>query len=163
MQKQILLIFSLVLIVFSSQIAKAQTNQISEHDKAKIIATILRGQTFESVNQPKTTLKLVYFLTEDISYKALPNIKGIRFEPITEQQITERSKTGVEYYRFSEFEVTGKTVEVKLIKDYINSTAHYSLTYVTLYKCRKVSGRWRVKGGKPEVEVGESYSPEKDN
>ena len=154
-KKQILIISSLAFLIISSLFVDAQTNQLSESDKAQIIATILKKQKFRDPEYPDAD-HTVYLLADDISFELLPQIKDIEFVSITEKQIDEMKKTGVEYYSFGEFEVKGKTVEVTFARNYINFARKYSNGNATAYECRKVSGRWKVRGGRPSISVGES-------
>ncbi len=155
-KKQILIIFSLALVVFSSLVVEAQTKQLAETDKAQIIATILKRQKFKDPEYSNADAEqTVYLLENNLSAEQLPKIKDIKFVLITEKQIDEMKKNGVEYYSFSEFEFTGKTVELAFSREYIHY-GKYANGNSTAYECRKVSGRWKVRGGKPSAWVAEN-------
>ena len=153
-KNQIIIIFSLALFLFSALVVVTQTKQLAENDKAQIVSTILTKQKFKDPEYPNAG-DTVYLLAEGISFELLPQITGVKFVPITEKQIDEMKKTGVEYYSFSEFEVKGKTIEVTFSRTYIHY-AVYSNGNSTAYECRKVSGRWKVRGGKPSAWVAEN-------
>jgi hypothetical protein len=155
-KKQILIILSLALVVFSSVIVEAQTKQLAETDKAQIIATILKKQKLKDPEYSAPDAEeTVYLLENNISAEQLPQIKNIKFVLITDNQVNEMKKNGVEYYSFSEFEFTGKTIEVTFSRKYIHY-GKYAAGNSTYYECRKVSGRWKVRGGKPSVWVAEN-------
>lgn len=154
-KKQVLIIVLLAFLAVSSLVVYAQTTQLSESDKAQIITIILKNQKFRDPEYPNAD-HTVFLLADNISFELLPQIKDVEFVTITKKQIDEMKKTGVEFYSFSAFEVKEKTIEVTFGRDYVNSSAKYSNGNATVYDCRKVSGNWKCKGGKPSAYVGES-------
>lgn len=147
--------FLIIFLVIAPLFVNAQINRLSKSDKAQIITIILKEQKFRDSKYPNTD-KRVYILMDNISFNLLPKIKDIEFVSITQNQIDEMKKTGVEYYSFGEFKVNGKNIEVSFSRTYINVTGKYSNGYSMVYESRKVSGRWKVRGGKPAVWIGES-------
>lgn len=76
----------------------------------------------------------------------LPRIKRINFVFTTPEEIELKKKTGIEYYDFSDFETDKNLVIIHFSRTYRNSTARESNGFTMKYECRKVSGKWKIKG-----------------
>lgn len=151
------MVFSPVLFFLLSLLVVEAQTKLGKNDKAQIIAAILKKQKFKDLKYLNSDdEETVYLLADSISFEQLPKIKDIKFVSITEKQIDEMKKTGVAYYSFSEFEVTGKIVKVTFGRDYISFADKHGYGYATTYECRKISRRWKIRGGKPSGWVGES-------
>ena len=144
---QIFIAFASVLTFLSPTVIEAQTKQLSESNKSQIIAAILRKENFkDSELSGDDTEKTIHLLAENISAKQVLQIKGKKFVFITQPQVDEMKKNGVEYYSFGEFEVRKSSVRVYFGRDYIDFSSRQSNGSTVEYICRKVAGKWKVKG-----------------
>ena len=146
-KKQTLIWSTLLLISLSTFSAQAQVKRLTDEDKAQIIGSILRQENFKDSETWKDNVEnTVYLLADNISATYLPQIEGIRFVLIKPEELEEMKKTGVEYYDFSEFEIRKRSVRIIFRRTYINTSARESNGSAVEYTCRKIAGRWKVKG-----------------
>ncbi len=148
-RKQNSLTLTIILILFCSFVVSAQTKQLPKNDKTQIIQAILKREDFKNPEICCFDAKAentVYLLAENISTEQLPNLKNIKFALITAAEIEEKRKTGIEYYSFSEFEVKKSKVEVFFSRTFSDTAAREGNGSTVRYKCRKVSGKWKIKG-----------------
>jgi hypothetical protein len=147
LKQQTLIGSTLLLISLCPFVAEARVRSLTERDKAQIVGSILRRDNFrESETWKDNAENTVYLLAESIPAMHLPQIKGIGFVLIKPGEVDEMKKTGVEYYEFSEFEVRKTSVRVFFRRTYINTSAREASGSAVEYTCRKVAGKWKVKG-----------------
>ena len=159
LRKQILIGLALISTALTPLFVQAQTKRLTASDKAQIVKSILKRENFKdsetwSADNAENT---VYLLPENISSEKIPQIKGISFVLITPKQVEELKTTGVEYYRFGDFEVRKTLVRVFFVREYVNVAGKHSNGSTTEYTCRKISGRWKVKG-----RAGAAYTAESE-
>ena len=150
-------ILALILTLVPALCVQAKTSRLTASDKAQLIKLILNVENFKDSEMwdENANEHTVYLLSDNITPTQIPQIKGIKFVPITDKEIAEMKETGGEYYRFGEFEVRRTFVRVFLTREYMSLRNSNASTME--YRCRKVSGRWRVKGRIAGVGVGESH------
>jgi hypothetical protein len=134
------LVASLLCPVF----AGAQVKRLTDPDKTQIIQSILRRYDFaQSETWNDNSQNTVYLLSENISPADVPSLKGVTFTIVEPDQIDRLKKTGIEYYRFTRFEIGKTAVRISFIRTY--TSAREGNGSVMEYTCRKVSGRWKLK------------------
>jgi hypothetical protein len=113
LKEQISILFAVVSTFFPA-LAVAQAKRLSSHDGIQIIQAIRKGETYTDAEMWRSdeAENTVYLLSENLSVNDLPQIKGVRFVVITQQQIDEMKSTGVEYYRFGNFQLRKSNVRV---------------------------------------------------
>ena len=145
LSKQVSIFFA-VATLFPSLSAEAQSRRVSSRDRTQIAQTILQRETFTDSETWSSDLaeNTVYLLRGTLSANELPRIKGLRFILISLYQIDEMKKTGVEYYRFENFQHRKSTVRVFFTREYLNVQGRGSNGGSIIYTCRKTSSGWRV-------------------
>ena len=145
LKKQISIFFAVVATFFPAS-ADAQSKRLSSRDRIQIVQAILEGETYSDSETWRSDVaeNAVYLLRQTLSVNDLPQIKGIRFVLISQRQIDEMKATGVEYYRFGNFQVRKSTVRIFFKREYLNVQGRNSNGGSTIYTCRKIRGRWKV-------------------
>jgi hypothetical protein len=157
LMKQILIGLALILNLLTTSFVQAQTKRLTPSDKEQIIKSILKRENFkDSETWAANSENTVYLLADNISPEQLPIITSIKFVLVTQNQVDEMAKAGVEYYRFGDFRVRNTLVRIFLVREYINVSGRHSNSSVMEYRCWKASGRWKVKGRLGAVGTGES-------
>ncbi len=118
---------------------------LSESDRIEIIRSILLRTEFLGEGEQSKT---VYLSTAHIPprlLKEMPVVVGVKFVPMTPDEISERAKTGLEYYSFSDFEVTRHAAQISFYKEYLVSSTGFASASGARYEYRRERGRWRGK------------------
>ena len=118
---------------------------LAEVDRARIIRSILLRTEFLDEGERSKT---VHLSTEHIPprlLKEMPVVAGVKFVLLTPDEISDRAKTGLEYYAFSGFEVTGRVLRISFYKEYLVSGTGFASASGTRYEYRRERGRWRLK------------------
>ena len=145
LKKQISILFAVVATFFPAS-ADAQSKRLSSRDRIQIVQAIIKGETYADSETWRSDVAehTVYLLRETLSVNDLPQIKGIRFVLITQRQIDEMKATGVEYYRFGNFQLRKSNVRIFFTREYLNVQGQHSNGGSTIYTCRKTSRGWEV-------------------
>ncbi len=157
--KKHLIALVLIPVLPISLFVHAQTKPLTASDKTQIIKSILKQEDFKdsetwSAGNSENT---VYLLVDNISSAQLPQITGVRFVLVTQKEVDEMARTGVEYYRFGDFEVRKAFVRAILIRKYRSVVGKHSNGSITEYRCRRFSGGWRAKGRAGAAYTAESH------
>ena len=134
-----------VLATFFTDLTAAQSRQLSSRDKARIIQAILRREDFADSETWRSELaeNTVYLLEDNVSINQLPRIKAVKFILISQRQVDEMKKTGVEYYRFDEFKVRPSGVRVSFTREYLHQGKNSNGSTV-IYTCRRTAKGWKL-------------------
>jgi hypothetical protein len=145
LKKQISFLFAVVATCFPAS-ADTQSKRLGSRDRIQIVQTILKGETYTDSETWRSDAaeNTVYLLRENLSVNDLPEIKGIRFVLITQRQIDEMKKTGIEYYRFGNFQLRKSNVRISFTREYLNVQGQHSNGGTTIYTCRRTRRGWRV-------------------
>lgn len=143
-QKHISIVLSLAAMLFPA-IVTGQSN-VSPIDRTQIIQAILRRENFAESETWRSDIaeNLVYLLRGNVSVNQFPRVKGVRFVLITQQQIDEMKKTGVEYYSFGGFRRGKSIVRVAFTREYFSIAGKTANGGTIIYTCRRVAGGWRL-------------------
>ncbi len=123
--------------------AAAQVN-LTQRDKSQIIHFILRTYDFsKSDTWAGNGEKTIYLLDENISPADIPSRHGVKLVIVNQAQIDRLMTTGVEYYRFNEFEIHRTSVRTYFVRTFTSTRG--GNTSAMEYTCRKVAGGWKLK------------------
>ena len=96
------LLFVIVAGIFLANPVAGQ-RKLSQRDKSQIIQSILRGDDFAQSETWRDKLdNRIYRLADNISPTDFPPRRGVKFTIIDQNEVDRLSKTGVEYYQFSQ-------------------------------------------------------------
>lgn len=156
----LLTIISGGLLFLGSLAVHAQVRVLSTKEKAQIVSAILRMENFfeddDRVERRKT--KDVYLLSKNLPTMSMPKIKNVAFVLLSETELEERKKTGIEFYSFGPFAFKRNVVEVEFERAYVSANNSYSSGNSTVFRCRKVAGKWRIRSSHGNVWVSERLS-----